>query len=357
MITVPLKAIILDFENRLKNEGYVLECDKTEVFFQHHAFHTFDDAVNTLEHYIHFLLLKYDRVILYVKDSYLAFLNKFISVLIRKGYDIYTHGSPKTLVGAIELGKEYDLIPSSFYKRIEKYEGILLIADVHAVKEKLKVTINIAERRNLYMIFLGDIVDHGDNSVYAVETLYHLLSHGKCELVLGNHDKRILTWINGQRHGYKVALNDSNQTSIREIRQLNHVERMRFFNIYKLMVSMARTHLFFDNIRIVHAAYSVEMENYGHERYFPNQLARFALAGEFDVRYMRHNHEWIERIPKNVTVFVGHETVDEPKKLIVNSRGGRCYMIDMGCGKNGFLQLCHLTRNRGVWEPVAWTLL
>jgi len=357
MITVPLKAIIIDFENKLKKEGYVLDCEKTDIFFQHHAFYTCDDAINTFECYVHFLLLKYDRVILYVKDSYFAFLKKFVNTLVKKGYDVYTHGSPKRLAGTIELGREYELVSSSFHDRLEKYEGILLVADVHAVKEKLKATVNIAERRNLYMVFLGDIVDHGGNSVYAVETIYHLLSHGKCELILGNHDKRILKWINAQKQGLKIPLSDSNLTTIREIRMLNHVERMRFFNIYKLMISMARTHLFFDNVRIVHAAYSVEMENYSHERYLPHELASFALAGEFDERYMRHTHEWIEKIPKNTTVFVGHVTVDQPKKLIVNSKGGRCYMLDMGCGQNGFLQLCHLMKNCDVWEPVVWTLL
>lgn len=359
MLTVPLKSVIIDFSNTMNSGGYVLSSLELKRFYQKSGFYMFDDIVLTLEQHIYFLLLDNERVIIHAEKAPFRLIKELIDSLTRKGYEIYIHASgERRFQGTIELQGDHEFVSSSFSERLAKYSGIILISDIHAVKEKLRAAINIAERRNLYMIFLGDVVDYGGNSRYAVENVYQLLINGKCELILGNHDKRILKWINAQRRGFKIPLSDANMTTVREIENLSYTEKLKFFHTYKLMVSLSRTHLFFDNVRIVHAAYSPEMEKYRDDRYLPYPLEQFALVGDFDKKHMKNTHYWINDIPPDLTVFVAHEVVNKPKKLIVGKKGGKCYMIDMGCGKNGFLQLCHLQKKEnGNWEPVAWNIL
>ena len=74
------------------------------------------------------------------------------------------------------------------------------------------------------LVFVGDLVDRGPNSVGVVDLVAQLVDQHKAVLVRGNHDDKFLRYLKGR----KVTISEHLKTSIEEIERLSPAQREAF---------------------------------------------------------------------------------------------------------------------------------
>lgn len=232
------------------------------------------------------------------------------------------------------------------------HKGIMAVGDVHGMSEALKSALDWASARNLFVVFLGDIIDHGPNSLECVDRIYDIVMRGKGILAIGNHERKIDRWIDQSRDGeIRVKLSDGNKVTTRAIEALNIEARRKFENKFKALLSFARHHWIIGDTMFVHGAAEPEMFNIQSVR-LTGRFESIALFGEVDntVRrddgYPNRIYTWVDRIPQGKRVIVGHDIRSSFKPLIVSgAQGGEAIFMDTGSGKGGRLTTADIMFN------------
>lgn len=223
------------------------------------------------------------------------------------------------------------------------YQGLMVIGDVHGMIEPLKNATEWASRRNLFAVFLGDIVDYGPNSIECVEHVYDSITRGRGICVIGNHERKIEKWIEQSREGnVRIRLSEGNKTTTRVIETMSPDARYRFESKFKTLLAYSRNHWIIGNTLFTHGAAEPEMFELFSSR-LSGRFETMALFGEVDgnnpsTGYPNRIYNWVDRIPKGKTVMVGHDIRSTVKPLHVQGKsGGDAWFVDTGCGKGGRL--------------------
>jgi protein phosphatase len=232
-------------------------------------------------------------------------------------------------------------------ENIEKlgFRGLMVIGDVHAMLEPLKAAIEWAAKRNLFCIFLGDIIDYGPNPIECVDQVYNVVSRGRGLCLIGNHERKIERWLEQIKHNdVKVRLSDGNKVTTRAIEELGSEARRKFEIRYKALLGLSRHHWVIGNTLFTHGAAEPEMFDIDSPRLI-GKFETMALFGEVDNTsepradgYPTRIYEWVNRIPSGKRVMVGHDIRSTTQPLKVKgSKGGEAIFMDTGCGKGGRL--------------------
>lgn len=228
-----------------------------------------------------------------------------------------------------------------------KFKGLLVIGDLHADHYALQRAIGYAEEHNLFLLSLGDLVDRGEHPYEVISLMYERMLQGKAGLTVGNHDDRF-------RRYYEHLHGDGSLGTFRDDarKTIDDVGPIRFQEFIKMYYELQTTDVFsshvhtFDNLVFVHAASHPTIWD-SWRKYDSAAKARF-LYGETTGRtdedgFPERLYNWIEEIPSDRTVIVGHDRKPIFNKAIVdplvrvNAKGGTAVFIDTGCGKGGFL--------------------
>lgn len=242
------------------------------------------------------------------------------------------------------------------------YDGIMAISDVHGMKESLKSAMEWAAARNLFMVFLGDIVDYGPNSVECAQIVYDLVIRGKAISILGNHERKIHRWIEQSRkNSVSIRLSEGNLVTTKTIEAMSHMDRRKTEHQLVSLFQLSRHHVLFDNFVMAHAAVNPSFITKDSTRLYGDD-EKLAIFGQVDPEtpfvdnYPNRIYEWTGHIPSGYTAIVGHDVRSTEIPLEVkNEINGSTVFLDTGSGKGGKLSTAHIKKQNGKYKIVAYS--
>jgi len=222
------------------------------------------------------------------------------------------------------------------------FNGVTVIGDVHGCLQAMRQSIMWAMMRRNLIVFLGDIVDYGPNSLECIDEVYKTLTNGLAIMVFGNHERKIERWLEQVKQGQlKVKLSDGNKITTDAIEALTYQEREKFEVKFKTVLNLSRHHWVIGDAMFVHGAGLPEMWDLHSTRLY-GRLENISLFGETNQEdpfkedgYPNRIYNWIELIQKNKIIFVGHDIRQTEMPLVVQGmRGGQAVFMDTGSGKS-----------------------
>ncbi|MCK7558371.1 polynucleotide kinase-phosphatase [Chitinophaga sedimenti] len=173
-------------------------------------------------------------------------------------------------------------------------------------------------------IFLGDLVDRGPDSPGVLRLVMDLVKSGNAYCVPGNHDVKLLRWLNGRnvqvRHGLE-------QTA----EQFSHVTG-EFKAEVRDFVDGLISHYVFDGGNLVVAHAGLREEMHGRSSGAVREFALYGeTTGEIDEFGLPVRYNWASEYKGKAVVVYGHTPVPLPQWL------NRTIDIDTGCVFGGAL--------------------
>lgn len=217
----------------------------------------------------------------------------------------------------------------------ERFRGVTAIGDVHGMHNSLLNALAWARSRNQFVMFMGDVIDYGPATLDVADEVYRVVMRGEGAFVLGNHERKIMRWIDGNR----VHLSDGNRTTTRALAAIGDSAKAkwvgRFRGLYQTGALIRRV----EDVSFVHAALHPSIwEGEAMSRVIENM----AFFGEIDEAASQpdrpvRSYRWVESIPAGQTVVVGHDRRSANPFVHTNTIGGRAVFLDTGSGKGGVL--------------------
>ncbi|MCG2613760.1 polynucleotide kinase-phosphatase [Terrimonas sp. NA20] len=173
-------------------------------------------------------------------------------------------------------------------------------------------------------VFVGDLVDRGPKTPEVLRLVMKMTAAGNAYCVPGNHDVKLLRWLNGAKVQPTHGLQES-------IDQLN-AESPEFREELKLFLDKLISHYVFDHGKLVvsHAGLKEEMQGRGSGR-----VREFCLygetTGEIDEFGLPVRYNWASEYKGRAMVVYGHTPVPEAQWL------NNTIDIDTGCVFGGRL--------------------
>jgi protein phosphatase len=225
------------------------------------------------------------------------------------------------------------------------YEGITVVPDVHGQLNPLLNVIRWAQRRNNFILFTGDLIDYGKDSLEASEEAYRLVIRGEAEMIQGNHEKKIYRWIM-QRDGggSHIKLSEGNKMTTNRIEAMSEAEAEKWTSRFKALVNMSRNHRIAQNFVFTHGAVHPDIWANTDKR-VTGKFEEMCLFGEVDNTSPRRQdgfpnrvYNWVDLLPMNSVAIVGHDIRSTEIPLVHQGKlGGQAIFLDTGCGKHGHL--------------------
>jgi protein phosphatase len=157
-------------------------------------------------------------------------------------------------------------------------------------------------------VFVGDLVDRGPKIVETVELVRRMVASGQAFCVPGNHDDKLLRYLNGRR----VHIAHGIERSIAQIDALPPGERDDWIAGYKALEEGLATHLVLDEGQLVVAHAGMKEAYQGH---VSRRVRSFALygetTGETDEYGLPVRLNWAADYHGGAAVIYGHSIVPE----------------------------------------------
>lgn len=227
--------------------------------------------------------------------------------------------------------------------RAAGFQGVRVVGDVHGDARGFAAAVEGAAAARLFLIQLGDLTDHGPDSVGVLRLAFRLLDAGTGLFLLGNHDHKLRRALAGDR--VRVERAGLGRT-LDQLAAAPDGEALAA----RAMAEIARAPAWLRLGRLfcVHAAFHDAMLHHppppdaGRQR--AESLVGRAIYGQvtgakgpdgFPIRLIG----WVDRIPPGLTVLVGHDSRSRDGRPLVltGARGGRAVFLDTGAGKGGAL--------------------
>ena len=224
------------------------------------------------------------------------------------------------------------------------YKGLVTFSDIHAHAQKLKKGIRYAIKNDLFVVFLGDLVDGHDQPLETVSVVKKLLDEDRAVLVIGNHDDKFRRFAIGN----PVQLKKAQKQTLEDVPEKYRDDFLQLMVDVTTHRNAAFTHRIHD-VTFVHG--SAHRTLWDDRDNISKKAMHRALYGEvngerdeddFPVRL----YNWVDEVPNGHHVVVGHDRKPMGNKLKKTGpythqgeQGGRATFTDMGCGKGGDLCL------------------
>ena len=236
------------------------------------------------------------------------------------------------------------MLESEIMGRLRGKAGVRFFGDIHGCHAEFAALAEDAIDRNLHLHALGDLINRGPDSPGCMRLACDLSDSGCLDLNPGNHDERFLRWFKGET--VPIKPNGLGST----LAQLDGVpDREALTRRYAHLLLRAPLWSRFGRIYSVHAGLHPEMIGRDGPMLgasdWSAELHRFALEGEMreagdPERWTlgRRSFHWLDEIPSDVTVMIGHSTVStEGPRERRNAAGGRIVHLDTGLQRSGRL--------------------
>jgi hypothetical protein len=223
------------------------------------------------------------------------------------------------------------------------FAGLRVVADVHGEAAQFIAAIEGALAKDMFVLQLGDLTDHGPDSPEVLRRMFALIDAGQGLFLLGNHDHKLRRALTGGQ--VRVQAEGLGRT----LEQLDAALDGTALKA-RAILEIARAPAWIrDGSRVfVHGGFHPGML---HASPPPDAgagkatgLVTRAIYGQVTGR-MRPDgfpdrvHDWVDRIPRDMLVVCGHDrrSTDGRPHVAEGALGGRCVFLDCGAGKGGHL--------------------
>ena len=233
------------------------------------------------------------------------------------------------------------------------HKEFAVIGDVHGMTRDFQTEVDNALNNNRFIIQLGDIVDYGPDSVGCVDLMYKLVTNGQAAFIIGNHERKLEKYLEQRRKALndpdviagkksvadkiKVKMKGGALKTLEQLERLGDTKRELFETRFAALMNYARHHVILDNNLFVHASSTPTMWKASQNRLsgFDENRAVFGEVDGFgEDGFPNRLYNWVDDIPEDHYVFVGHAILDFEKIISKKGRlGGVAYFIDTGSGK------------------------
>jgi hypothetical protein len=209
------------------------------------------------------------------------------------------------------------------------------------MSREFKNEIDAALANNEFIISLGDIVDYGPDSVGCVDLMYRLVINGQATMIIGNHERKLEKYILQRRDGnIRVQVSGGLLATVDQMDRLGDKKRELFETRFLALMAHSRHHFRLGSNLFVHGSATNKMWDTITCRLtgIHEQRAVFAQIDENDPfredGYPNRVYNWIDEVPDNHTVYVGHDFLDINNPVVrVGEMGGKVVFVDTGSGK------------------------
>lgn len=215
---------------------------------------------------------------------------------------------------------------------------IRVVGDVHGQSRAMAKSIkNWTDQ----IIFLGDLIDFGPDSASTLRRAVRLHRSGRAAIIRSNHDDKLYRHLIGNPVEIGVEL----EQTLHKINQARDAKFLRegFLNLYEQAFDWLRigryvlAHGAFHPLMLTHSSLDeiTDRKVRSKVRYLAYYAEGKLLPGhELPVR----TYNWIETIPSDLFVIVGHDIRSPENPIVVtNAKGGQAMFLDTGSGKGGRL--------------------
>ena len=224
------------------------------------------------------------------------------------------------------------------------YDGITVVADVHGMMNQLQNAVSWARRRNHFLLFLGDVVDYGIDTLEVADYVYQLVIRGEAEALIGNHERKIFRYLSPKNKNVNhMRLSAGNKVTIDRVDSLSAFDRERWINRFNSLVHMMRNHRTCGNFIFAHGAVAPELWNNNDQR-LHGALEEITMFGEVDDSVKRSDnypnrvYNWVDQLLPGQIAIVGHDIRSNYEPFThISKNGGKAIFLDTGCGKGGHL--------------------
>jgi protein phosphatase len=224
----------------------------------------------------------------------------------------------------------------------QRFAGIRVIGDVHGQADAFAALVDEGRSQNLFIVQLGDLVDRGPDSVGALRVALDLLERADGCFLRSNHDDKLKRALRGN----PVTADRYLQQTLDAIAGMPNHESL-FPRIYQALEN-APFWLRAGQYLMVHGAFHPAMLTaIGPEVVAPPSAAKLcrhmALYGEKEPGNEARLYHWVNTVPPDVTVLIGHDVIATDR--IAERRGilgGRILFCDTGAGHGGELSCVDL---------------
>jgi polynucleotide kinase-phosphatase len=232
-----------------------------------------------------------------------------------------------------------------------------IIGDIHGCRTELETLLAQLgyqhDEKDIYahpegrrLIFLGDLVDRGPDSVGVLKLAFDMLDAGRAFWTPGNHDDKFHRYLKGNPVKISHGLDDT----IKQLEALDEAERQALTERYLQRYRRIVDHLVFDDGKLVvaHAGMKAEMQGRTGGR-----VRNFALygetTGEIDEFGLPVRANWAADYHGKALVVYGHTPTPEAEFI------GNTINIDQGCVFGGKLSALRYPEREVVSVPALQT--
>lgn len=229
-----------------------------------------------------------------------------------------------------------------------------IIGDIHGCADELEAllcklgytvewsgrtpTVKPPDRRKV--VFVGDLVDRGPRTPDVLRIAMHMVESGAAYAVMGNHDRKLMRWLDGRN----VQVTHGLQQSIEQL----SAESAEFKNAAKTFLDSMRSHFWLDGgkLAVAHAGLKEEMIGRGS-----GAVREFALFGdtngEMDEYGLPVRRDWAAEYRGKTSIVYGHVATAEAQWV------NNTICIDTGCVYGGKLTALRWPERELVSIPAA----
>lgn len=198
-----------------------------------------------------------------------------------------------------------------------------IIGDVHGCLPELeRLMEQLGTERKL--VFVGDLVDRGPDSPGVLRRVMELVASGRALCVPGNHDVKLLKYLNGK----KVQLTHGLAETVEQLK----IETPEFLEQVRVFLDELVSHYQLDGGRLVVAHAGLKADLQGRTSGAVREFCLYGeTTGETDEFGLPVRWNWAAEYRGQATVVYGHTPVLEPEWL------NKTINIDTGCVFGGKL--------------------
>lgn len=221
------------------------------------------------------------------------------------------------------------------------YTSVRVIPDVHGNLAGLQSVLSTTPK-DAFILFLGDIVDYGQQSWECVQIVNRLVSDGKAAMTRGNHDKKIVRYVEQTRAGKEFSGNIGlgNDITINQMKAMAPRDAASNGMALLSLVEQSPDWIELGDWLFAHAAADAKMFGNPLFRAHRNSyLETMAIYGESDGTttpkgYPNRTYGWIEKMPDRKNAVLGHQIMSVVAPVVQRTpTGGRVVFMDTGSSK------------------------
>ena len=244
----------------------------------------------------------------------------------------------------------------------------LVIGDVHADFGPFQKAVEYAQKNNMHLVSVGDLIDGGPDGAKVCKLMLELLAAGEASCVKGNHEHKIIRYIDGAN----VILGPPNIVTTTQFEEDGgQIFQQDFEDIVRQycedFIQLS------DHIFVTHAGMEPDFWKALHQSGpITKKMQNTMMFGQADYKqtiehkgqfYPYRTYDWKDSVPAGITLFVGHDPAPltgipdfdhfQPRPTdFTNDNGGRIIWLDCGAGKGGSLWGAVVNRDAGQSDTV-----